>query len=283
MISAQWRFRLFKASFIAIPLSIFLLIKIALPTIKNWYDKSLFETKSTTWETKHFRFRSAEKSKNKQISKLVETFYLGFCNRFKNIPFRNLTYKPEIHILGSREEFRRRHKRRYLKDLPHNDAFYNPSNRRIDMHWDSISIKRVLYHELTHLLLDLVVQASYKPQWSLWFNEGLAGYCERCVIVDKKLVPKRFDPKVAYRLKRAIDDKTILPIKKLLNAKSKDFEGEENYLYYDQSYALIYFLMHSDHGKNQAKFYRYFREEKKTGPLSIQIFWRIMGTPKIFC
>lgn len=280
-----WRIVALKILIVIIPLiSILYILKWILPEARRQYSRNQFTGQVTEWQSKYFRYFSRHPQSREQISLLVENFYRAFRNsygdKFHMIPFSR---KPELLIFGNRKEFRHHHRRKYWSDLKHNAAYYSPINHKITMYWHPNFLEDVLYHELTHMFMDLGL-AAYNPQWSPWFSEGIATYFEKSQVVQAAIVPGAVDAEIAQFLQLALVTQTLIPLESILRSQHKNFTGKDNSQYYFQSYLVIYFLLHAENGRYVDKFYRYFDEEYQTGPCSPDLFWSIMDElPANFC
>jgi hypothetical protein len=261
---------------------VLLLLHIFLPSITQGYKQKHFTGPTNQWETEHFRFLSTQFADAKDTSILVENyrkaFYATFSDRFKIGAFSR---KPEIFIFRDRTEFRRYHYGKTWSDLPNNSAYYSPMDNKVIMYYSS-DIERTLYHELTHLIMDLGIGVD-DPQWSCWFSEGIAVYCEIAQLANGKIVPARLDASMLGEVKRAWKEGEQITPARLMRASPNDFRGKQSFLYYYGSYLMVYFLLHGEDGKYGEKFYRYFHQERKSGPCPSSVFWDIMGeTPGEF-
>lgn len=274
MNALRWKILALKASFILVPLvCLILVLHLVLPQARRMHSRSQFSGEVKEWNTEHFRYFSREFSAQEQITTLVEDYYRCFMKeyggKFMLAEFHEV--KPEIHIYGNHVEFEEYHKRHFGPELPNYDAYYHPQYHRIVLYWESERIRGVLYHELTHLILDMGI-GQVDTRLSRWLDEGIAGYFERCRIDAGKIEVPALDPNVVDFLKK----KGLMHFAHLLQASSREFQGNDNTYYYYQSYFLVYFLLHGDEGRYARKFYQYFQEESQKGPCPAEIFWNIM-------
>jgi hypothetical protein len=107
-----------------------------------------------------------------------------------------------------------------------------------------------VYHEAMHQYLHSVVGEGVGIP--IWFDEGMAEYFEG-IQEDKKT--RKLDAKLIDKRKmRMVQDKirtrTVLPLEKLIGATHEDFHDKDRETqYYNQSFAVVYYLMQSSGGK----------------------------------
>lgn len=102
----------------------------------------------------------------------------------------------------------------------------------------------IIYHEYVHLLVE-----SISGKAPAWFNEGLAEYYSSFNIVDDKrvhlgeLLPHHF---------QTLRENRLLPLKKLFDVRYDSPEYNERSkrgIFYAQSWALVHYLLLSNHGQ----------------------------------
>lgn len=277
----RWRIWVMRSLVLTIPLlCILVVLRGVLPIARKAYSSSQFLGPVRSWESASFRFFSRDHQYDSSVSSTVENFYKAFLKTYSTqFSLKPFSRKPEVFIFSDWQEFLHYHRRYFRKNLlRHTAAYYIPLNHKIVLYWHETIIP-TLYHELTHLFLDLGIER-YHPDGSAWLNEGLACYFERSSVQHDGIVPGLLDRLVYLRAQQKIKENTWLPMERVLAATYKDFqqEGCENYYYH--SYLLVYFLLHGMNGRYVEKFYRYFDEERRHGPCSSTIFWQIMEEPR---
>ena len=276
MRSSNWLYYKLMAvrlAIVVVPLSlIILLLKLVLPTMAREYRHRQFNGAVQELRSEHFHFYGHKFDKFAEVTRLAEDFYQAFYRNYGEIfQLAHFSRKPEIFIFGNRQEFLRYHRRQTWSDLPNNAAYYNPLDNRVIMYW-SADNRRTLYHEITHQILDLG-SAGGHPEWSPWFNEGLAVYFELSHVNAGRIEPGARNAKILARVRQAAPGGLPHSIPRLLMATNQDFRGSDNDLYYYTSYLLIYFLLHGENGAYHQKFYRYFQQQRHPGPCPAYIFW----------
>ena len=104
----------------------------------------------------------------------------------------------------------------------------------------------VLQHEGFHQFADARI-ASNLPQW---VNEGLAEYFGDALMIKGKLQPGKLDRERLERMKRAVDEGTVLSFKELMTMDNLQWmrrvtSGDKaSSLMYDMSWSVCYSLVH---------------------------------------
>jgi hypothetical protein len=134
-------------------------------------------------------------------------------------------------------------------------------------------LRRGLYHETTHMVLDRLVQG-HEHDWSLWLNEGLATFLESSFE----------EPGVGFQLGRLGPEHLALvagarsiSVRDILALEPEDFRGPDNSKAYAMSAVFVAFLLEGEGGKNRQPFWRYVAKEREPGPVDTGAFERILG------
>lgn len=148
---------------------------------------------------------------------------------------------------------------------PSHPAHYNPRTEHLVIRQMAFyQLFPTIYHEAFHQYLHVYV--GKEVHVPIWFNEGMAVYYEGMQRERNKRNPKLDPEQVNIRrirmVKSAIFSRTAIPFTTLIDATHEDFhDKDKETLYYNQSFAVIYFLMKASGGKLPA---RYMLEMKKT-------------------
>jgi len=120
-----------------------------------------------------------------------------------------------------------------------------------------------LQHEAFHQYFRSIID--YPPQW---VNEGLAEYFEVVVIDENRRFVSRPAPwlqKWRTEKKRLGSNTTVLiPVKDLMSFSKEEWEEQSNS--YCESWALVYFFLHSDHAEWKKRFTAYLAALKSGSP-----------------
>jgi len=100
-----------------------------------------------------------------------------------------------------------------------------------------------------------------RPEWPVWFDEGLAEYFGSFEIQGNQVKIGVLNPaKVAY-LVNAMDTKTMVSLRALLNSSPSAYNGERMNMYYAASWGLTRFLIeHEEYAKRLPRFVEALRE-----------------------
>jgi len=99
----------------------------------------------------------------------------------------------------------------------------------------------------------------------IWVNEGLAEYFEDGILVDGRMTLGLGDAVRIASVKRALDQGTAVPFNALMqhtqaswaDVLHKDLQSAS--LLYDQSWSIVYFLIHADGQRYRQPFQRYLK------------------------
>ena len=123
-------------------------------------------------------------------------------------------------------------------------------------------------HELVHALL-----GEEFPRAPAWINEGIATMVGNSRVVNSHL---RYagSPSLG-RMKKALEEGTMIPLSEILQLTGKDYAGRSNSLrYYDAGAQFCRFL----HSRNQLlPIYRDLRDNTKNRETDVEIICRITG------
>jgi len=122
-----------------------------------------------------------------------------------------------------------------------------------------------LVHEMVHALIETDF-----PDVPSWFNEGLGSLFEQCMVTEaglKGLVNWRLPI-----LQRAIEEKKLVSLRKLVSTTSKKFYGDERGTNYAEA---RYFCMYMQELGLLEKFYKEFRANFKKDPTGSKTLQRI--------
>jgi len=183
----------------------------------------------------------------------------------------------DVIVFRSHDDLSDYGKARFDTDFDRNGGFYLPADRVLAVigRRDFEGMMRALFHEGTHLMLDMWV-AGTGHEWSLWLNEGLATWFEDSRFTEDGIHLGGVAPGSAEFLRSALAAGKWVPLTRLLAATPEDFRGTENGLYYAESSLLVDFLMRR---KNRDGFIEYFEAERRPGRVRPGVFRRIIGDP----
>ena len=114
-------------------------------------------------------------------------------------------------------------------------------------------------HEGTHQFVAQFIGA----QTPIWLNEGLAEFFKNAQFRDGKLVIGQAPVMVVNSLKRAVAEKKLIPVDKMLTMKVDDWnlavkmEKPEAFIQYEEAWAMVHFLEGGDGGKYRTPFCQY--------------------------
>lgn len=168
------------------------------------------------------------------------------------------------------------HGARYREqNIRYNAGMYEPVAGTIalisDRQRGSSELRRGLYHEFTHLVLDRLVRGE-DHAWSRWLNEGLATYLEASHAEGAGF---RLGD-VSERHLRYLHNHRNWRLAEVFEFTQESFTGKENIRAYALSGVLVSFLLEGEVGAWEERFWRYYEHERAPGRASRLDFERIM-------
>ena len=139
------------------------------------------------------------------------------------------------------------HARRDAPALAHNGGYYDGRERRVVTYRRSNPLQ-VVFHEVAHAVIgDLFADPYYRryarPNWPVWFDEGLAEHVSSYEALSTGL---QFGSTHAARLATALDliqQGAMVPLPELLRARTTQFTGPDKGLWYAAAWALVEHLL----------------------------------------
>ena len=117
----------------------------------------------------------------------------------------------------------------------------------------------------------------------IWANEGLAEYFGDALLVRGRFVMGQVDARRLATVRKSIEDETSYGFGELLNMSSQQWLANVNsrdkraHLMYDQSWAIVHFLVHGQRERFQPAFMAYLQQIHK-GKTSEQAFETAFGS-----
>lgn len=215
----------------------------------------------------------------KDLDQFLKAFYREFEKPFSLKPFDG---KIEIFIYRTFQDLQDARREMWRPDISPAAGFYDSEKRQIAVYDrpSYIDLRRVLYHEVVHMILDAHV-LTYLPRWSLWFNEGLAGCFENTLFKKDSYQLGGMSPEDLIILHQMVQKNQLIPLRNLVEGGSEDFKTKgKASRYYAESAMLVYFLLFAKKKKHSQAFFKYFEIEKAPGKPSWFDFSNTFGDPE---
>ena len=179
--------------------------------------------------------------------------------------FPELRVKPKINVYLLRRESDL-HRFEEIADHPDpmkNGGYFYADRGEIAVIMDHTEDRdrRVLYHEMTHVLL---AQEGPNARWSPWLEEGLA--------ITFEMFDGKSDSPVDPAHARAVM-KDLIPLQEFLSADPEKFSPGHRRLYYLESHLLVAFLLK----EHREAFEKYRAEEREDGAIDFGRFAHHFG------
>lgn len=179
-------------------------------------------------------------------------------------------------ILNSRQSYDKYCNERRYGVQPLIAGRYEYSKRRVVMYHDPYAPYEVVLHEGAHALVHHYSLAQSKSIEAYWFREGVGTYFEGYrrgssgeIVLDPEANRSRLPD-----VQRALREGWSVPLERLTHLTIDDFwkwyedagseratKDEQARLYYAQSWALVYFMLHAEEGRYRPAFYKYCTSE----------------------
>ena len=203
------------------------------------------------YTTRHFVLRSntAEKYARALGAKL-DVYYDQLARMLPALLQEPIqTIKASV-ILFDRQDDYQRYARRNAPQLINNGGYYDGATRTIVTYRYNNSLQ-LYFHEILHAIMGQVFDDHYffrysKPNWPIWFDEGLAEYFGSFRVQGTDIhIGARNRTKVAYLL-NALSTGSFVSLKDLLTAPSDRYSGASMNLYYAEAWGLVDFLVRNE-------------------------------------
>lgn len=225
------------------------------------------------------------KDERKKLLAIAQAVYADIESRFGKFFLKKHDWPLVTFVFSRRDDFRKRMKDEGVEEAAEAYGYYTGAKRASYLFKCPLpSTEHILQHEFTH---QVHVERMMKPTRSrrsrAWIFEGLAEYYEARDFKDGKLgKPAPHGMNLAH-IKQALEEGKLIPLEKLLAADSltdlhgTDYNSEECFRAYGQAWALVYYLLEGNGGRNREKFERFLRKDVD-GEGTPEEFRRIFGS-----
>ncbi len=221
----------------------------------------------TTYTTRHFVVRTnTPEPFARALGRKLDSYYDQLGQKLPALLQDKIeTVKASV-ILFERQEDYQRYARRNAPQLVNNGGYYDGATRTIVTYRYNNSLQ-LYFHEILHAVMGEVFEDHYffrysKPNWPIWFDEGLAEYFGSFSVVDDDVkIGARNKTKIAYLL-NALHSGTFVGLAELLSAPSEKYSGASMNLYYAEAWGLVDFLVKNQpYSENLPRFYAAIRAD----------------------
>ena len=118
------------------------------------------------------------------------------------------------------------------------------------------ALRRTLQHEAFHQF----AYSSISHNLPMWVNEGLAQLFEEGIWTGQQFWLGQIPPRRVRQLQQDIKERTLVPFNTFLNVSPKEWSdnlaasAERGATYYNQAWAMVYFLVDADGGRYRGAF-----------------------------
>ena len=232
-----------------------------------------------TFTTRHFVLRSnTTDAFARDLGRKLDSYYdqlMVMLQQLLNEPVPRVRASV---VLFERQDDYQRYARRNAPQLVNNGGYYDGATRTIVTYRYNNSLQ-LYFHEILHSVMGEVFKDHYffrysKPNWPIWFDEGLAEYFGSFRVEANDIrIGQRNRTKIAYLL-NALATGSFVGLEALLTAPSDRYSGASMNLYYAEAWGLLDFLIKNEpYNKNLSRFYAAIKADAD----GLQSFKRFFG------
>jgi len=271
---------------VAVPaLFLLVLLNVLLPRLRERGFRSHFDDFRKIANEQFTIYLEADDPAGDEVERILKQFLdhlydqWGGTDRLDLLATAELESPVVVLLFKDKERLKRYHGPRYRdQTIEFNAGMYESIAGTIALISSGLSgsreLRRGLYHETTHMVLDRLVRGR-DHDWSLWLNEGLATYLEASMEV----------PGVGFRL-GALTRRHLLQVKPdepiairdILALKPEEFTNRDNRRAYALASVFVGFLLEGEGGRYRRRFWEYVAEERAPGPVDRGAFQRVFKT-----
>lgn len=201
-----------------------------------------------TYQTTHFTLKTdADRSYALTLGNYLDSYH----NQLRDALARDFqittSIPPTSIILFERQADYQRYAQLNAPRLLNNGGYYDGGTHTIVTYRYNNSMQ-LYFHEVMHSVMGEIFGDHFfyrytRPNWPIWFDEGLAEHYGSFSIDDGTLRIGRMNPaKLAY-LANAIRSGSLISLENLLKSDSARFSGSHMNVYYAASWGLVAFLL----------------------------------------
>ena len=200
------------------------------------------------YTTRHFVVRSNAREKYvRELGAKLDVYYDQLSKLLPALLGEPIQPVKSQVILFEKQDDYQRYARRNAPQLVNNGGYYDGATKTIVTYRYNNSLQ-LYFHEILHAVMGEAFKDHYffrysKPNWPIWFDEGIAEYFGSFEVVGSTIrIGARNKTKIAYLL-NALHSKTFVGLRDLLTAASERYSGASMNLYYAEAWGLIDFLV----------------------------------------
>jgi hypothetical protein len=203
------------------------------------------------YTTRHFVLKSNSGDRySRVLGAKLDEYYDQLSRQLPSVLGQSISMPKASIILFDRQDEYQRYARRNAPQLINNGGYYDGATRTVVTYRYNNSIQ-LYFHEILHAVMGEVFKDHYffrysKPNWPIWFDEGLAEYFGSFTAKDGRIrIGQKNKTKVAYLL-NALSSGTFIGLRSLLTAPSERYSGASMNLYYAEAWGLLDFLIKNE-------------------------------------
>jgi len=200
----------------------------------------------------------------KQVGEHLDAVSAAYAARFSKFPVRNNSLAP-LYLFASRQDYLAFLQERGINGDNTGGMYFRSGERSGLVGWvenkNREKVLSVLRHEAFH-------QFTYERlglRLPKWLNEGLATYFEDGIVGRNEIVTGLVSAQRLHKVQQDIRSNNCIPFEQLWNAQSSEWsqvvreDRQTASAIYNQSWAIVQFLIHGADGKYVGAFENYFQ------------------------
>ncbi|MFK7789348.1 MAG: DUF1570 domain-containing protein [Phycisphaeraceae bacterium] len=224
----------------------------------------------TIFRSKHYRiFTNLSQRETVPYGRHMDALYAQYDRRFSGLSSKTIERMP-LYLFQTEQQYDRFLQEHDI-DATHSGGMFFVTHKLEGLAtWVDARSKRKTFEVLQHEGFHQFAWHAIGSSLPVWLNEGLAQYFEHAVIDRDGLMSLGMTSGARIeRVKAAINQGDTLPITTLMRISPEQWSKvlrrhpDRANLLYAQSWSLVYFMIHSDDGKHQAKLIDYLKRLSK--------------------
>jgi tetratricopeptide (TPR) repeat protein len=205
--------------------------------------------------------------RRKELLEAAEALYTAMEEKFGELFVKGRDWPLVVFAFAKREDYVKRAEADGITEAAGTFGYYSGKNR-IAYLFESASPATVqmLLHEHTHQVY-VERMMRHDARSHAWVFEGLAECYEAREIVDGKLGKPRPHSYNLAMARYALEKGKLYPMDRMLEVDQLDelfdsnYETDECHIAYGQAWAMVYYLMEGENGKNASKLVRFVKKD----------------------
>lgn len=212
-------------------------------------DPTPWAARLNVYEAKHFLLRTdADPTYARELARRLDQYHDRLVEGLSDTFRASFKIPRTAIVLFERQEDYQHYANQNAPQLTNNGGYYDGGTKTIVTYRYNNSMQ-LYFHEIIHAVMGEVFEDPFfyrytRPNWPIWFDEGLAEYFGSFQIEGDALrIGTTNSGKLAY-LVNALETGTFVGLRSLLRSPPDRYSGDSMNIYYAASWGLVSFLAH---------------------------------------